>query len=152
MKQDTPWDFPIYNLKKVKDWIPAPTQCHYCFSEVVIKTHEEVYGKTYGDWPYLYVCTKCGATIGIHKGTNVPMGYLANKPLRQQRQKVKGRSLQLKEKFNISTRVSYDILSKEMGYSEKNCHFGMFLHKDLVLADKAIDKIYRRLSKLEIKL
>ena len=151
MKQETPWRFPIHNLKKVKDWIKAPTQCHYCFSEVVIKTHEEVYGKSHSDWPYLYGCIGCDAIVGIHKGTNVPLGYLANKALRTQRQEVKGRFLQLKKKFNLSADKAYDILSKEMKYAKKNCHFGMFLHKDLVVADKAIGKIMRRLIKEEEK-
>lgn len=148
MTDTTPWKFPIENLNKVKDWIPAPTQCHYCFSEVTIKTHMEVYGKNFGNWPYMYQCTCCDASVGIHKGTNVPLGYLADKNLRSKRIEVKASFFKLKEDYNLSTKEAYSLLAGQMKYSKKNCHFGMFLNKDLSMAKQAIDKLNRKLRRV----
>lgn len=61
--------------------LQAPTTCIYCHSPVKYCSHAEIYnGKTYSDWPYIYLCTNgvCGASVGTHEGTEYPLGTLAD--------------------------------------------------------------------------
>lgn len=61
-----------------------PPICPYCFTPARISDGVEVYGTPgYGA---MYVCgnyPECDAYVGVHKGTQEPLGRLANAELRQ---------------------------------------------------------------------
>lgn len=46
------------------------------------------YGRSYG---YIYRCPNCGRYVGVHKGTNIPLGTPADKETQQLRRKVHSR-------------------------------------------------------------
>lgn len=64
------------------DAYPIPTVCPYCQSPVVFAGNEKVYGRKYGNG-MCYMCTACDAYVGVHTGTRIPLGRMANKRLRK---------------------------------------------------------------------
>lgn len=142
----TPFDFDSKNYSFVRDILPPPTICHYCFSSVKIMSHKEYYGHDRGSYPWVYACTQCKASTGIHKNTDLPLGIIANKQLRAHRGEIKQRFLSICEDFEISIDEMYKILAKYMKISRRNCHFAWFLNKDLTLAGEMLGKIQRKLS------
>lgn len=61
-----------------------PTICRYCGSPVVYTSNAEIYGREYGNGK-CYLCRNCRAFVGVHTGTDTPLGTLANDELRQYR-------------------------------------------------------------------
>ena len=61
--------------------------CPYCGGMAVLREGKYVYGdRSRGE--RLYVCCnypKCDSYVGVHEGTNTPMGTLANAELRNKR-------------------------------------------------------------------
>ena len=64
-------------LARVRDRVTPPAECPKCRSTVDLVNHAEIYGKEYG-WPLLYLCCGCGARVGTHPGTDIPLGTLAD--------------------------------------------------------------------------
>lgn len=68
---------------KKKEDLPLILQgkvCPYCESNTAYVDSEVVYGKSYG---MIYFCKDCVAYVGVHKGTDVALGRLADKELRE---------------------------------------------------------------------
>lgn len=63
--------------------------CRYCGGEIKAVPAESVYGKTAKrrglEGEYLCQCQNCGARVGCHKGTQKPLGKVANEILRLKR-------------------------------------------------------------------
>ena len=54
--------------------------CPYCNAPAVLVDSAEVYhGNSYG---MIWLCRPCQAWVGVHKGSDKPLGRLANKELR----------------------------------------------------------------------
>ena len=53
--------------------------CDYCGREAEFVDSKIIYGKSYGK---IYLCRNCMAYVGVHKGTDKPLGRLANAELR----------------------------------------------------------------------
>lgn len=110
-------------------------KCPYCGSEVKLTDSAIIYnGRSYG---MAYVCSrfpKCDAYVGCHKGTDKPLGRLANAELRQAKSnahqlfdalwKRKIKKDQCRKKDARS--LGYKWLAKSMGLRYKDCHIGMF--------------------------
>ena len=62
-------------------------KCPYCQKEATWIPNEQVYGKRYGKSYMCYYCKDCDAYVGCHNNTRSPLGTMANKELRQWRQK-----------------------------------------------------------------
>lgn len=146
-KEQTPFDFFRSNYEKVKDYLPPPKTCRYCKGSVTIKHHKDYYGKVYGKYPWLYACNGCGASVGIHPNTDIPLGVLADKKLRKMRTVVKERFITIKDDFDISTSDMYTLLSLEMRIPKRECHFGWFTEERLMLAGEALDKLEKRIMR-----
>jgi len=114
-------------LRKVKDRLPPPTQCPYCQGSVRLVTNDEIYrGRTYGNWPYAYLCDACGATVGVHPGTDLPLGTLADKALRAARNDAKAQFKQLMRLRALPRDDAYKWLANELGMTKQVCHFAWF--------------------------
>ena len=57
---------------------PIPTVCDYCGSPVIFTSNADIYGKEFGSGK-CYKCTKCDCFVGVHNGTEIPLGRLADK-------------------------------------------------------------------------
>ncbi len=111
---------------RVKDPIPIPTVCRYCGASVRLVHHSEVYGRSFGDWPYLYKCSRCEAQVGLHPRTNLPLGTLADRALRDARKQSKSVFFSLSERRGWSRNDAYRWLRKATGLDSADCHFGLF--------------------------
>ncbi len=113
-------------VARVRDPYPRPRTCHYCRSPVKLINNREIYGKEYGQWPYLYACTGCDAYVGLHPKTDIPLGTLANASLRDARNQNKALFLALSKDRGWSRRQAYRWLSQQLGLSPENTHWGLF--------------------------
>lgn len=113
-------------IARVKNPLPVPAECRFCKSSVQIATHREVYGRDYSDWPYIYLCDSCGACVGMHPFTNIPLGTLADKATREARKNSKKPFEILWRKGNMTRTEAYTWLADQLGIAADECHFGWF--------------------------
>lgn len=113
-------------LRRVKNPLPAPTCCPYCEGPVALVSNAEVYGREYGAWPYLYLCRACDAYVGLHPDTDIPLGKLADRELREARKESKGVFQSLSARQGWSRTEAYKWLADRMGIPVGECHFGWF--------------------------
>jgi hypothetical protein len=109
--------------------------CPYCNSVPEYVDSSEVYGRSFG---MIYLCRDCKAWVGVHEGTDVALGRLANEELREAKMlthkwleriftedlinKIYPRYI-----HGISNRQkTYTWLSEQMGIKKEFCHIGMF--------------------------
>ena len=121
------------NLKNI-DVYPIPTVCPYCGCNVVFTSNAEVYGKKYGNG-MCYKCTNCDAYVGVHTGTHIPLGRLANKKLRELKKQCHD-AFDVFWKTKRERSVAYQWLADELNIPLKSCHFGWFDEEMLL---KALD-------------
>jgi hypothetical protein len=105
--------------------------CSYCQSLAEYVDSSEVYnGRSYG---MIYLCRPCRAWVGVHKGTDKPLGRLANKDLREWKIKAhaafdplwKAKMRQGHSKKSARN-SGYAWLAEQMGIPREACHVGMF--------------------------
>lgn len=89
-------------------------------------THEEIYGRDYSDWPYAYLCESCGAYVGLHPFTAIPLGTLADKKTRDARKNCKAPFESLWRTGRMSRNQAYQWLAGKLGIPVNECHFGWF--------------------------
>jgi len=99
--------------------------CPYCNQRAEFTDSKEVYGKSYG-MIYLCKCVPSWAYVGCHKGSNKPLGRLADKRLREYKKKVHAAFDPLWESDKMKRAEAYEWLAKEMNIDKKECHVGMF--------------------------
>lgn len=121
--------------KRVKNPLPVPTVCNMCGGTVVIKTHVDIYGRDYSDWPWAYGCDVCDSYVGMHPFTNIPLGTLADKATRAARNKAKAPFEVIHKQGYLTRKEAYYQLSKHLGIPFEHCHFGWF---DIDMCEKAL--------------
>lgn len=138
IEEKTPWNPSKKATARVKDALPAPTKCPHCGGQVGIKKNSVVYnGRTYGEWPWVYMCLNrghCDSYVGMHPFTNIPLGTLANPEIRESRKKVKNIFYAYLDKADVSRSKGYQQLAAMMDIDKSECHFGWF---DVDACDKA---------------
>jgi hypothetical protein len=111
--------------------------CPYCSRPTEYVDSIAVYRKSYG---MIYLCRPCEAWVGVHKGTNEPLGRLANKELREWKMKAHAafdplwqRKLAIRRKQRgtgykkaFARGSGYRWLSEQLGIPREACHIGMF--------------------------
>lgn len=111
---------------------PIPTACDYCGAPVIFTSNAVVYGKEYGNGK-CYKCTKCNCFVGVHDGTEIPLGRLANKELRDLKKKCHTLfDAVWKDNKRINREQAYGRLANVLGIPASECHFGWF-DKDMLL-------------------
>lgn len=110
-----------------------PLICPYCGSKALLRDSAMIYrGYSYG---WVWLCPKwpgCDSYVGCHKGTNKPLGRMANKELRDAKSEAhkafdviwrRVASGSGNEKF---ARVrAYAWLAEQLQILRKECHIGM---------------------------
>lgn len=114
-------------LKRVKNPLPVPKVCPYCNGPVALVENSAIYwGKSYGEWPYAFLCRPCDAYVGLHPDTDIPLGTLANKDLREDRKWAKSLFHKLMDERGWDRTAMYEWLAGEMKIPVGECHFGWF--------------------------
>lgn len=113
-------------LSRVTNPLPVPTACPYCGGPIELVSHMDVYGREYGNWPYVYRCSPCDAHVGLHPDTDIPLGTLANSELRSERAKQKAHFERLWKSGKMTRTGAYRWLAVQMNLSPDDCHWGIF--------------------------
>jgi hypothetical protein len=103
--------------------IKAPI-CPYCSLTSKLVNSSIIYDKDYGN---IYICFPCNAYVGTHKKDKItPLGTLANKELREWRQKAHLYFDKTWKNKPRSRQKEYKKLAKWLGIEKEECHIGMF--------------------------
>lgn len=138
---------------RVTNPLPIPEICCYCGSKIEVRHHLDHYGKIYSsNWPWLYCCTQCGASTGMHPRTAIPVGILADSQTRAARSSCKGPFTRLYESGRISRRRAYRLLAAKLGVEVDKCHFGWFDAETCYRAVAACAEIERDLDEEQARL
>lgn len=121
----SPWRPSEKATKRVLNPLPAPT-VHTCGRPVEIAHHDQVYGREYSDWPWMYRCAACDASVGMHPFTSIPLGTLADKALRDTRKACKQPFEMLWQRKRMDRHAAYAGLAAHLGIQVDSCHFGWF--------------------------
>lgn len=113
-------------LRRVKDRMDIPCTCRYCGGPVELVNNDHIYGRSFGEWPYMYLCTPCDAYVGVHKYTDLPLGTIANLELRGWRKAAKKPFAMFVDRLGRDRTLAYTVLATRMGIPKEACHFGMF--------------------------
>jgi hypothetical protein len=101
-------------------------KCPYCGGRASVKDSRVIYGVSYGN---AWICEnfpKCDAYVGTHKGTNKPLGRIANKELRELKKRCHELFDPLWKNGKMSRSGAYMALQRVMGLSGRRAHIGKF--------------------------
>jgi hypothetical protein len=138
----TPWNPSRRATARVTNPLPQPTTCPYCPGSVSIVNNEEIYGRPYGEWPWAFLCGGCGAYVGLHPFTGIPLGTLADAPTREARKRAKAAFNPLWQTRLMTRKEAYAWLAKMLGLASVDvCHIGWF---DVATCDRVVEAVKRK--------
>lgn len=131
------------NKNKI-DNFPIPKICRYCGSVVVLTSNAEIYGKEYGNGK-CYLCRNCKAFVGVHTGTIIPLGTLADDKLRKARNRAHYYFDKLwKEPTRVMKRNdAYSWLAQQLKIKKEETHIAWFEEKE---CEKVVDLVKERIG------
>lgn len=98
--------------------------CPYCGQQAALTDSKEVYRvRSYG---MIYICRDCKAYVGCHKGTDIPLGRLADAKLRKAKMAAHKQFDPLWQSGRYTRTQAYTALARELGIEMSECHIGMF--------------------------
>ena len=99
--------------------------CDYCGRRAEYVDSKIIYGKSYG---MVCLCRPCDAYVGVHKGSDVPLGRLANAELRYWKKAAHAAFDPLWQygRFKRHRNAAYRWLSDQMQLPVEKTHIGMF--------------------------
>ena len=110
--------------------LKSPTICRYCGGVIRLVSAETVYGASTArlgnENEKIYQCQNCGARVGCHKGTDRPLGNVANEILRLKRIEAHQVFDGLWKRRKMSRTAAYRWLAKEMDLPMRIAHIGGF--------------------------
>ena len=110
--------------------------CPYCQSDAQFVDSISIYKvRSYG---MAYACFPCGAWVGVHKGTDKPLGRLANAELRKWKIKAHAAFDPLWKSKKMSRGAAYRHLRDKLGIDKSKCHIGMF---DVDMCKRVIEEL-----------
>ncbi len=105
-----------------------PTICRYCGGVIRLVPAKKIYGASTDRLGLtdenIYLCQNCNARVGCHKGTNRPLGNVANEVLRLKRRETHQVFDALWKELGMSRTQAYKWLANRMELSERNAHIG----------------------------
>lgn len=113
-----------------------PKQCPDCGGNVVLTRNSKIYGRSYGSG-WCYYCTGCGARVGTHPGTKLPLGRLSNAECRALKQDCH-RLFDRLWKTGRERQAAYRWLARKMNLPVSQCHFGWFDKAQLLRAKQIL--------------
>lgn len=99
--------------------------CNYCGRKAELVDSKVIYGTSYG---MMYLCRHCNAYVGCHKGTDRPLGRLADAELRYWKKAAHAvfDPLWRQGRFRGQRKAAYEWLAEQMGLPVEQTHIGMF--------------------------
>lgn len=111
--------------------MPSQVKCTYCGKPAELANGTDLYPhrEDLADKKF-WRCVPCEAYVGCHRGTESPMGTLANKNLRAVRSEAHRLFDQVWRNGRHSRDVAYRMLARAMRISVGRCHIGHFSIKE----------------------
>lgn len=104
--------------------------CRYCGSRIRLVPAKQVLGasaKRLGmENEYLYQCQNCNARVGCHKGTDLPLGNVANETLRLKRMETHRVFDHFWKSRHMSRNNAYKWLSQQLRIPMAETHIAGF--------------------------
>lgn len=143
-------------MSKIEDALPIPKQCDNCCSvNIELTSNQIIYGKEYGEWPYIYFCSDCRAAVGCHKNTEIPLGRMADRQTRKLRTKAHNEFDKLWQGGLMTRKKAYNWLASELGIESSECHISWFskdqLKDTITLSSDYIKTNYDALMRRKVK-
>ena len=101
-------------------------KCPYCGSQALLRPASVVHEHTI---PGEEVCARfpvCNAYVSAHRDSHLPMGTLADRPLRQKRRQAHITLSQLWERGLMTRKEAYRWLQVQLSLPESEAHIGHF--------------------------
>lgn len=119
-----------------------PVICNYCNKEAKFVDSKILYGHSYG---MIYYCRACDAYVGIHKNSRTfkPLGFLANRELRELRKKCHALFDPFWKSGRMTRKQAYSILAEKLGIEVKKTHIAQF---DIEFCNKTIEILEKGLT------
>lgn len=120
------WEENKMKKKKRKGIIGGICRCPYCGSSVTYRSADGIY-KDNSSCTMLYVCSrypKCDVYVRVHKGTNIPVGTMADRKLRQLRNEAHKHFSKLIHDDYMTKHEAYRWLAGLLGVPQKEAHIG----------------------------
>lgn len=108
--------------------MPRRVTCPYCGLAAVLREDSYVHGGN-GMGKYLYVCKNypdCNAYVGVHPGTKIPMGTLADSELRNKRIKAHKMLMAICENGLMTKKEAYRWIETMFGIDSSEAHIAKF--------------------------
>ena len=118
-------------------------RCPYCGSPAILKDASYVYGHN-SSGGKVYVCSHypaCDSYVGVHQGTSLPKGSLANRTLRKKRIQAHQIFDQLWRKGIFSREEAYRWIGDKFCLQARQAHIGNF-------SDYMCDQLIQEASKV----
>ena len=118
-------------------------RCPYCGSPAILKDASYVYGH-HSSGGKVYVCSHypaCDSYVGVHQGTSLPKGSLANRTLRKKRIQAHQIFDQLWRKGIFSREEAYRWIGDKFCLQTRQAHIGNF-------SDYKCDQLIQETSKV----
>lgn len=103
-------------------------KCSYCSSQAFLRPASVVRAHAVPG-EEVYVCARypaCDAYVSAHRDSHLPMGTLANGPLRRKRRQAHIALNQLWERGLMTRKEAYRWLQVQLGLPESEAHIGHF--------------------------
>ncbi len=111
-------------------FLKIPTICRYCGGVIRLVPAETVYRISADRLGMknenIYQCQNCNARVGCHKGTNRPLGNVANEVLRLKRIETHQVFDSFWKQRHMSRTAAYKWLAAKMDLPEETAHIGGF--------------------------
>ncbi len=100
--------------------------CDYCGKPAELEDDSVIYDQSYGR--KIWLCRSCNAYVGCHRGSDEPLGRLANAQLRRCKRAAHDAFDPIWKfgRFQNNRRGAYAWLAEAMGLPAEKAHIGMF--------------------------
>jgi hypothetical protein len=129
----------------VAEYLPPPNACDACGRDcVILTTNQTAYGERAVVDPdrRIYFCRYCKASVGLHDGTNHPLGFMADGATRALRARAHSEFDRMWKHGPLSRRAAYELVVVELSIPRERCHFAM-MAKDVLLRVIAFVRQYQ---------
>lgn len=111
---------------RVKHRCRIPVSCDACDSQKIALQSRSLMGiRTSGKWPLVWHCETCGAMVGCHTGTDIPLGLMADRITRDARYRAHKAFDPLWKNGHMVKANAYAWMAKVLGIPFEQAHIGM---------------------------
>lgn len=112
---------------KIKEPLPRPMRCDSCQStRIKLEDNAILYRRSMGDWPLIWYCDACYASVGCHQGTVIPLGPMADRETRQARKRAHDEFDPIWRRGHLKRPEAYKWLANQLRIESRACHISWF--------------------------